>query len=392
MEIGSEAQITQISGSLNRGGWEVQFTLLSPSGIAARYTFVIQRTTNLVERWQNITVKWRGAFGGPPGPPRLAFNGYTIPQRFQFDRTMSTAKFIAQTSDGILRRGWCQGIGFAEVTDRANYHQFEIANPGCGEPMAWDMRMGKLVKHILGYYDQCNDLTSPQWVAHTNMVYHPTENPHGWITLDNVDTTNSCKTARYIVRETNNLWSRLREIARNEFYELVFDKTDTLFYKPHPMYVAPLPAPVMTFDESFIVTPPQVQERNIDVLRQVKLHAVTDEGDTMHADYPASPTHTYGNVLDISRIRCNAQASLDLWAERKYKFENREYTVRWTAPGLCGLLFEILDRVQITYSGTDANGVHLEWNEKKFWIHEIVVTPDPAHGGRTVFTLEEENV
>lgn len=380
-----ESNITQISGSLNRGGWEVQFMLLSPCGVSGA------RTTNLVHRWQNVKVKWRGAFGGPPGISRMAFDGWVIPQRFQFDRTMSTAQFIAQTSDGILRRGWCQGIGFAEVDDRDNYHQFEHLDPGCGESMAWDMRMGKLVKHILGYYDECDDLTSPQWVAHTNMVYHPTENPHGWITLDNVDTTASCATERYIVRETNNLWSRLREIARNEFYELVFDKTDTLFYKPHPMYGA-LPIPVMTFDESFVLTPPRVQERDVDRLRQVKLHAVTDEGDTMHADYPVSPAHTYGNVLDISRIRCNVQASLDLWAERKYKFENRAYTVRWTAPGLCGLLFEILDRVQITYSGTDANGVHLDWNAKRFWIHEIVVTPDPAHGGRTVFTLEEENV
>jgi len=257
--------------------------------------------------------------------------------------------------------------------------------------MAWDMRMGKLVKHILGYYDQCNDLDSPHWIAHTNFVRHA-ENSHGWISLDNVDTVNSCKVSRYIVRETNNLWSRLREIARNEFYELVFDKTDTLFYQPHPMYGVALPTPVMTFDESFAITPPQVQYRDVDAIRRVKLHAVTDEGDTMHSKYPDGPTVYYGNVLDISRIRCNVQASLDLWAERKYKFENRGHTVRWTAPGLCGLLFEILDRVQITYSGTDANGVHIDWDEKKFWIHDVIVTPDPAHGGRSVFILEEENV
>ena len=164
------------------------------------------------------------------------------------------------------------------------------------------MNLGKLVKHILGYYDICNDL-GPNWVAHTNMVYHATENPHGWIHLDNVDIVDSATTKRYIVRETDNLWSRLREIARNEFYEILFDKTDTLWYQQHPMYLAVLPAPVMTFDEDFCIVPPVVEVRDVDVLRQVRLHAVTDAGDTMHADYPVFPTHTYGNVLNISRIR-----------------------------------------------------------------------------------------
>jgi len=394
-DISGEATIQQVNGSLSRGGWETRFSGLSPRATPDElpdYFYGETRTTDLVRRWQEVIVKWRGAFGTPPGAERVAFDGWVMPTRFQFDRETSRAEFVAQTSDGILRRGWLQGISFAEVNARAHYHEFSDDATECpAEPMGYDMRLGKMIKHILGYYDTCNDL-GPSWVAHTNMVYHPTENPHGWIHLDNVDIVNSAQTGKYKVRETDNLWSRLREIARNEFYEILFDKTDTLWYQQHPMYLVALPAPVMTFDESFCVVPPTVTMRDIDTLRQVKLHAVTDAGNTMHAKYPVSPTHTYGNVLDISRMRCNEPAKLALWAERKYKFENREHTVRWTAPGLCGLLFEILDRVQITYTGTDANGVHLDWAEKKFWVHEITVTPSEDFGGTSVFELEEESI
>lgn len=398
-DISGELTIIQINGSLQRGGWEARLGALSPREDPDLYPdyFLDEgtRTTDILQRWQRVLIRWRGAFGGPPGVERLAFDGYTMPIRFQFDIAGSRADFIAQTSDGFLRRGWLQGIGFAEVVARTHYHQFCTADPGCAapEPMASEMNLGKLVTHILGYRDDCHDVDAADaWVAHTNMVYDAVHNPHGWIHLTNVDIVSSATTERYIVRETDNLWSRLREIARNEFYEILFDKTDTLWYQQHPMYLAVLPAPVMTFDEDFCIVPPVVTVRDIDVLRQVRLHAVTDDGDTLHADYPVFPTHTYGNVLDISRIRCNVLASLRLWAERKFKFENREFTVRWTAPGLCGLLFEILDRVQITYTGTDANGVHIDWNEKKFWIHDITVTPEPGFSGRSVFTLEAENV
>ncbi len=56
------------------------------------------------------------------------------------------------------------------------------------------------------------------------------------------------------------------------------------------------------------------------------------------------------------------------------------------------MLFEIADRVQVTYTGTSANGVHIDWTDKKFWIHDIKVYPDDAFGGKSVFKLEAENV
>jgi hypothetical protein len=309
------------------------------------------------------------------------------------------AEYTAETSDGFLRRGGLQGIGFADTAadPRDHYHQFDSVTGG-GERMT----MGRIVRHILGYYDTLGAPpgTNPDWVAHWNGVHHPTQNPHGWITLDNVETTpfniitnpdGTQRVDRYIVRETDNLWSRLQEIATNEFFYIYFDKTDTLYYTKHPMYLNVIPAVVMDFDEDCILAPFVAEPRDTMGVPQVKLHAVTDAGGTLHAEYPASHNHIYG-APEISRIRCNYQNELDEWCERHYLWLNRDYTVRMSVPGLMGLLFDIWDRVSITYTGTTANGIDIDWTEKKFWISEIVVTPSAGFTGTTAFVLEAENL
>jgi len=392
-DITNDVQITQISGSLSRGGWQCRFIALND--------------TDLCDKHQNVIIQWRPYTTSGFSDPRLAFKGYVVPIQFSFTHDVSTTEFNAETSDGFLRLGWLQGIGFADLgaDGRTHYHQFDNVT---GAPAQERMTMGRIVRHIMGYYDELGAPpgTNPDWVAHTNMVYHPTQNPHGWITLDGVETepfdvvTNpdgTMRVDRFIVRETSNLWSKLREIAHNEFFEIWFDKTDKMHYAKHPMYQTTLPLPVMTFDEEFSIIPPTVTVRDTQQVRQVNIYAVTDEGDTYTPDdegtcYPASPTHVYGNVIDINHVRCNdANTAID-WAERRYKYENRPYTVKWTAPGLCGLYFDILDRVQVTYTGTSANGVHIDWEEEKFWVHDIIVTPDASGGGTTQFTLEAENL
>lgn len=516
---------------MDRGGWEVQFTVMND--------------TDMAELYQQFNLQLRGAFGSTPGAPRPVFQGYIVPQQFTFDRTSSETRHIAQTSDGILRKGWLQGLGLADrdVTPRDHYHQWDSVTGGAA---AERLTMGRIVRHILGHYDQLGvpPASNPDWISHTNLVYHPTENPLGWITLDNVEvepfdvTTypeGSMRVNFYNVRETDNLWERLKEIADNEFFAIYFDKQDNLYYQRHPMYRTILPVPVMTFDEDFCVTPPTVEFRNDEFIRQVRLHAVTDDGDTIHAYYPyqnicfnpsfetditdwtavggaaisqsaafaheglysmqivntvavgdgafyssnpgarkttfiasiwvyqaaggatvrarlrdqtnakqgvsaaavlAPATWTqftatvktgsnpctdlrlyiettvgaistlyvdaavitppsnpvYSKKLELSYIRCNDQATLNNWAMRRYLYENRPYTVKWTAPGLCGLLFDLLDRVQITYTGTTANGVAIDWVEQKFWIHEITVTPSEGFTGTTTFLLEAENL
>ncbi len=399
IDITSNVNISSITASVDRGGWQMRFAGM--------------QDTDLLAIHQKVTATFQGAFGGNFGAIRPAFTGYVMPIRFSFDVATSQTEYLAETSDGFLRKGWLQGIGFADIHTlaapndlRANYHQYgRLTAPAvAGEYMT----MGRIVQHILGYYDDwgVGPASNPDWVAHTNMVYHATENPHGWITLDGVELTpfnagtapdGTMRVDRYNVRETDNLWSTLQQIARNEFFEIWFDKNDNLHYAKHPMYQAVLPAPVMTFDADFCAAPPIVEVRDPNGIRKVRIFAVTDAGETLTpaddgTEYPVTTTHTYGNTIDINRVRCNDADTAAQWAERYYKFANRPYTVRWTAPGLCGLLFEILDRVEITYSGTTANGVHVNWAGEKFWIHEITVNPGEGFGGTTTFLLEAENL
>jgi len=402
--ISDSIQITQINASLSRGGWAAKLVSFNDTDILAVH--------------QKITIPWRSLFGGTSGILRTAFEGYVQPTRFQFDSASALTEYIAETSDGFLRKGWLQGLGLADVSPgaRENYHQWDD-NTGAGPPDPEVMTMGRIVRHILGFYDELGAPpppppppappvgytwpTNPAWLAHTNLVYHPTQNPSGWVNIDNVETmpfdavtdpNGTMKVTRYIVRETTNIWSRLQEIAKNEFFVVYCDKNDNLYYTKHPMYKDVIPPVVMTFDKDFVVGPPVVDVRDENTIRQVRLHAVQDDGSTIHSNYPVVPTHVYGNIADITYIRCNDQPTLDDWAEKYYLFENRPYTVRWTAPGLSGLMFEILDRIEITYAGTSANGVHIDWAREKFWIHEINVMPGEGFGGTTEFILEAENL
>lgn len=387
-DISSYAKVTSINGSLTRGGWEMRLTSLSD--------------TDLLVTNQRIVLDWHGMFGTgtPEVAARRAFDGHVMPQRFRFDRRGSVAEFLAQTSDGFLRRGWLQGIGFADTAAvaRTHYHQFDSVT-GVVERMT----MGRLVRHILGYYDVLGAPpgTNPDWVAHSNLVFHAVQNPQGWIDLSDVTLTpfvdpgnldGTMRVDRYIVRESKNLWNTILNIAKNEFFVAYFTKANEFYYCRHPMYQAVLPPSVMTFDEDFCIGKPSVELRLTDQARQYRLDAVTDEGNVLHAEYPVIPVHVYGNVPRFSRVRCNSQDTLDEWARIAYLWENRDTTVRWTAPGLCGLLFEILDRVQLTYTGTAENGVHIDWTGKYFWIHDITVRPSVGFSGQSTFVLEAENL
>lgn len=392
IDLSGDVTIASINGNLNRGGWEVRFTSMNDTDIVQPYQYVQLYWDALFDLYTTLT-------------DQLAFQGHVLPLQFMFDRMGSEASFIATTTDGILKMGWLQGIHFidTDADPRDHYHQFDSVT---GAPVE-RMTMGRIVRHILGYYDDLGvpPATNPDWVAHTNLVYHATENPHGWITLDYVTTEpfadpgnleGSMRVDHYIVRETNNLWSTIQQIAKNEFFIAYFDKRNNLHYERHPMYADTVPDPVMEFDSSFMLAKPTVYVRHMDTVsdvgtvRQVRLHAVTDSGSTMHSEYPSSPTHVYGEVREISYLRCNSQDTLDHWAEVLYGFENRDFTVRVDAAGLCGLLFEVADRVNVTYTGTTANGVHVDWTNKKFWIHDITVDPGYGVTGKTTFLLEAE--
>lgn len=386
--ISSNIKINEIRGDISEGGWEMRFDVVND--------------TDLLAANQRIAVQWRPALGDTFGEMRTAFTGFVLPRRITFDGKRSQATYVAQTSNWFLRNGWMQGINFkdTDTDNRENYHQFDSVTGASPERMT----MGRIVRHMLGYYDELGSppASNPDWVSHTNMVYHASQNPDGWIRLDNVTlepfdvATNPNGTMRvdhYIVKETTDMWKSLQDIARNEFFIVGFDKTDTLYYKRHPMFATSLPTPRLVITEEMIINSPVVDIRDGNQIRQLRLHAVTDEGDTLHANYPdLGSLPVQGKKLDISRIRCNDLTTLQQWANYRYKFETRDMTLRIQLPGLCGLLFNLLDRVAITYTGTSANGVHLDWTEKKFWIHEIAVRPDERGSGTSELLLEAENV
>lgn len=388
LDISNDIEISNISASVSDGGWKTVFRVVNDS--------------DLLELYHNVVVHWQGAHGGDFGAPLLAFNGYVVPQRVTIAGTGSSTEQVASTSHGILRTGWLQGLGLADTDadPRDHYHQWDSVTGGGN---AERMTLGRIVRHILGFYDELGvpPATNPDWIAHTNLVYHAVHNPHGWISLDEVEVepfdavANPDGTMRLdllVVRESNNLWTTLQSLARTEFFEIYFDKSDTLHYTRHPMYRDVLPDPVMTFDKSFCSRPPVVQFRDAQQLRQARFAAFMDDGDTLHSNFPVTPTHVYGNAPIISNLRCNDQDTLDSWAARYYYFTNRPWTVTWVAPGACGLRFELLDRVQITYTGTLANGVHIDWNEEKFWIHSISVDPIKGGSATTTYVLEAESI
>jgi hypothetical protein len=390
-ELSDISNILSIGASDSRGGWEIRFRVMND--------------TDAIAINQRMLVQWSPLMGydflyGFKEREWTAFDGHVMPFRFSFDVAGSVITAVAQTTDGFLRRGWCQGIGFVDTgaVARAHYHQFDSVT---GVPIE-RMTLGRIVRHLLGYYDTLGapPPSNPDWVAHTNLVYHAVQNPHGWITLAHVTTApfadpgnldGSMRTDRYIVRESKNLWQTLRGIASNEFFICYFDKTNTFHYERHPMYAATPATSVTTLTARMCSGKPVVINRYRDQIRQALLHAVDDDGDTLHAEYPASPAWVYGNIWEQSYIRCNSQNALDHWAEVYYRYTNRPYQVQWTMPGLAGLLFDVMDPVNITYQGTDQNGVHLNWLNEKFWISNIMVYPKPGHTGQSVLTLEADN-
>jgi hypothetical protein len=237
------------------------------------------------------------------------------------------------------------------------------------------MRLGHIVEHIVE--EHCNISTDT--------------NPEGWVDTSDIDTTNSTRVNRYNFHATNNMWSALQNVGRNEFYYLYFDKLNALHYIPHPMF-GTLPNPVMEFTAAFCSGAPTVQINAAKKVSQVTLKAVDEDGTVYTSKYPDTPADE-GRPLELTRIRVGGaapQARLDVLVRRVYDWETRDYTVEWPAPGWSGFFFELLDRVEVSYTGTSANGVDIDWTQKKFWIHRIQMGPGEGQTGLTRFTLEEE--
>lgn len=348
-------QIQSITGDADRGGWEASLVAL--------------QDTDAISKWQEVQIPFRFYSQGWDSDWRTGIIGHALPLGFDFDRLLSGSRFSMSTSNRFLENASLQGIPFADqsVCGAGPFNDHQILN----------MRIGHIVKHILEY--------------HTNIS--TTTNPEGWVDTSDIDITNSTRVNRLNVHQTNNIWAALQELARFEFYYIYFSKDNAVHYVPHPMFSAVLPTSVMEFTGDFCVGRPTVEVRADKKVSQVKLWATNEEGTIYTSTWPASPSDE-GFPLEMRKVRIGGaapQARLDALARRIYDWHNRDYTVQWTAPGLAGLLFELLDRVSLTYNGpTEPAGVHVDWSDKKFWVHRIQASPTMGFAGQTTFTLEEE--
>jgi hypothetical protein len=338
--------VSTLQGDVDTGGWTCNSGFLNDQALAdyGRHAKVFH-----LPEGNNI---WEADW-------LMGIDGSIIPKTVTWDRKQSATEIVISTSQMFLQNAGIQGIFFSEQPAPANPHQMTGLN------------LGKIVKHIVEEHTNCSIAAG------------------GWVDTSGIDTVNSTTVNVYTVRESNSMWSTLKAIADNEFYVVYFTKDDKLLYTQHPMFAAVLPAVTLGIDNTMILGQPRVTYRDMMLPDQVKLYALTDEGTTLQSFYPAN-MGTEGRIHKISNIRCNTQARLDVLSFRLYNFLRRRYQCDITLPGSWGLLLELYDRVEVTYTGTASNGVAFVWGNKKFWVSKINISRMQGRTATTEFTLEEE--
>lgn len=341
--------IGEIRTSLQEGGW--------------RATGNIFNDADRLE-WYQAAESWFYLHRGGAWEPsaRLGFRGHLLPNQWEKTIQDSVAPWQAFTAQEFLKRLDLQGIFFAEAASPANQHQLNVGDT-----------YGHIVEHLLGKTGQ---------FGHWNGVFPVW--PEGIARL-NIDKTNSAAPGAYDLK-AGNFWSRLQEIAKIEFFLLWVSKDNIINYQKNGMFQTPLPDPVMDITSAHLMEPLQITPRNTEQIGQVILHGMTPGGLQIKGAFPTDPTA--GPPIDESGFLATSNAQMATVAERKYKYANRDVTVSAKLAGGMGLLFEVMDRVSITYS-SPADGV--SWSAKKFWIEEISVPRDAAFNATTTMRLEAEN-
>lgn len=340
--------IKSISGSASQGGWQATISLINDDSLA---DYGRELTLYTLSEGDGV---WEGF-------NNKALIGSIIPQSTIFDSRQSNTSLSVRTSDMFLQNAAIQGIYFSSNGSPANPHQIA------------DMNLGKIIRHIL--------------TEHTNMT---TGSPGGWVNVEGIDTVNSTPVSVYTVRQSNSIWSTLESIASNEFYVRYFTRNDEFIYKPHPQFDN-FPAPAVTnFSNSNIVGQPEIIYREKEAIEQVQLYALSDSGEIFESFYPDS-VGTEVRRHKYSNLRCNSQGRLDTLAYRAFYHMNRTYDFRLSIAGAWGLYLDLYDRVTVTYTGTDINGVSIDWDTKYFWIDSINVSKR-GNSAITELILNEENV
>jgi hypothetical protein len=342
--------IGEIRASVQEGGWRATGNIFNDADRLEWY--------RAVESWYYLH---RGGAWEPS--PRLGFRGHLLPDQWEKTIQDSVAPWQAFTAQEFLKRLDLQGIFFAEAASPANEHQLNVGDT-----------YGDIVEHLLGKSGQ---------FGHWNGVIDIW--PEG-ITRLNIDKANSAAPGAYDLKG-GNFWSRLQEIAKIEFYLIWVSKDNIINYQKNGMFQTPLPDVTMDITSAHLMEPLQITPRNTEQVGQVILHGMTPGGEQIKGKYPDDPTA--GPPVVEGGFLATSNAQMDTIAERKYKFANRDVTVSAKMPGAMGLLFEVMDRVSITYSSA-VDGI--SWSAKKFWIEDIGVSLDmSSFGGSTSMRLEAEN-
>lgn len=340
--------IAKITADVNDGGWRATGEVL---GDADKFDFYQE-----IEVWFDLYTS-----GGWEAFPRPGFKGHLVPESWQKLLQTSRAPFGAFTAQEILKRGRIQGIFFKDEGSPANQHQIN------------GMTYADIIEHNLGKsgeYGHCN-LVRGIW-------------PEGIITLD-LDSANSSAVDEYDLKE-GNFWQRQQEIAEIDQYWLWVDKFNTLHFKPHPMFFGTLPTPVLTLTNDLLLEPLTIERRNPETIGQIKIQGHTPAGAQISGKYPPDPTA--GPIVVRSGYLATTSSQMDTIAEWIYKFKNRDYTVQARIGNGLGLLLDLMDRLQITYTSS-ADGI--SWSEKKFWLHKIEVELRRNFTAMTTLGLEAEN-
>lgn len=345
--VNPDITIENLNGDADRGGWQANIQLINNQALAeyARHTELWVRPEANGVTWTNY---------------QLALDGSLFPNNMMFTFDRSTLPSIVSTSDIFLGNGGLQGIYFSRQAVPANRHQIA------------DMTLGKIIRHIL--------------TEHTNIT---TDSPGGWVDITGIDTEDSTDVDVYTVRESASIWNTIKAIGENEFYIRYFTKKDKFIYRLHPQF-DDTPFPItLEITEDMIVDEPELVYRFFLKPDQVHLYGLTDTGDILESKYPAQ-YGTEGRLEKNANLRCNSQGRLDFLAERVFGYLSRSFDFRVTLFGPWGIFLELYDRVAVTYSGTDVNGVTINWNNKIFWIKSIDIENPSVDVSKTILYLEEE--
>lgn len=339
--------IGTISGSIQDGGWKASGNIFRMAGSLDWYLPVKVWIRLFADGWE--------------GQQRLAFSGHLVPKQWTKSFQTSEAPWEAATANQFLKDGRVQGIFFRNVASApANDHQIV------------DMTYADIIEHILGIsgqYGHCN-LVQGVW-------------PDGFLQLD-IDKTNSVLAGEHEVKE-GAMWSRLLEIAKIENYLLYVDQKNVLHYVPHPMFGV-LPDPVLELNSSWLADGLKITRRNTETYGQVVLQGTTPQGSQINGKYPTNPTA--GPIIQRSGFKGASATGMSTVAERIYLYENRDVSVNASIHGGVGCLFDLMDRISLTYSSTE-DGIN--WNKKKFWIEGITVRILENFTATTELRLEAEN-